>query len=29
MLSIARTARVFLATEPTDMRKGFDGRFLL
>lgn len=25
MLSISRTTRVFLATEPTDMRKGFDG----
>jgi transposase len=25
MLSIARTTRVFLATQPTDMRKGFDG----
>ena len=25
MLSIARTTRVFLATVPTDMRKGFDG----
>jgi transposase len=29
MLSIARTTRVFLATEPTDMRKGFDGLFAL
>jgi len=27
MLSISRTTRVFLATEPTDMRKGFDGLF--
>jgi transposase len=25
MLSIPRTTRVFLATQPTDMRKGFDG----
>jgi transposase len=25
MLSIPRTTRVFLATVPTDMRKGFDG----
>jgi transposase len=29
MLSIARTTRVFLATQPTDMRKGFDGLFAL
>lgn len=29
MLSISRTTRVFLATEPTDMRKGFDGLFAL
>ena len=29
MLSIPRTTRVFLATEPTDMRKGFDGLFAL
>ena len=29
MLSISRTTRVFLATEPTDMRKGFDGLFLM
>lgn len=27
MLSISRTTRVFLATAPTDMRKGFDGLF--
>lgn len=25
MLTISRTTRVFLATRPTDMRKGFDG----
>ena len=25
MLTISRTTRVFLATAPTDMRKGFDG----
>ena len=25
MLTISRTTRVFLATVPTDMRKGFDG----
>lgn len=25
MLNISRTTRVFLATVPTDMRKGFDG----
>jgi transposase len=29
VLSISRTTRVFLATEPTDMRKGFDGLFAL
>ena len=29
MLSISRTTRVFLAIEPTDMRKGFDGLFAL
>jgi len=29
MLTISRTTRVFLATEPTDMRKGFDGLFAL
>lgn len=29
MLSLSRTARVFLATAPTDMRKGFDGLFAL
>ncbi len=29
MLSVSRTTRVFLATEPTDMRKGFDGLFAL
>jgi transposase len=29
MLSISRTTRVFIATEPTDMRKGFDGLFAL
>lgn len=29
MLSISRTTRVFLATAPTDMRKGFDGLFAL
>lgn len=29
MLSIPRAARVFLATAPTDMRKGFDGLFAL
>jgi transposase len=29
MLSISRTTRVFLATEPTDMRKGFDGLFAI
>ncbi len=29
MLSISRTTRVFLATEPADMRKGFDGLFAL
>lgn len=27
MLSFSRTTRVFLATAPTDMRKGFDGLF--
>ena len=29
MLSIPRTTRVFLATDPTDMRKGFDGLFAI
>ena len=29
MLNFSRTTRVFLATEPTDMRKGFDGLFAL
>lgn len=29
MLSIPNVTRVFLATEPTDMRKGFDGLFAL
>jgi transposase len=29
VLSISRTTRVFLATAPTDMRKGFDGLFAL
>ncbi len=29
MLTISRTTRVFLAIEPTDMRKGFDGLFAL
>lgn len=29
MLSISSTTRVFLATAPTDMRKGFDGLFAL
>ena len=29
MLTISRTTRVFLATQPTDMRKGFDGLFTL
>ena len=29
MLNISRTTRVFLATEPTDMRKGFDGLFVI
>jgi transposase len=29
MLSLSRTTRVFLATESTDMRKGFDGLFAL
>jgi len=29
MLTISRTTRVFLSTEPTDMRKGFDGLFSL
>ena len=27
MLTLSRTTRVFLATRPTDMRKGFDGLF--
>ena len=29
MLNFTRTTRVFLATQPTDMRKGFDGLFAL
>ncbi len=29
MLTFSRTTRVFLATGPTDMRKGFDGLFAL
>ena len=29
MLTLSRTTRVFLSTEPTDMRKGFDGLFAL
>jgi transposase len=29
MLSFSRTTRVFLATRPTDLRKGFDGLFAL
>lgn len=29
MLTISRTTRVFLSTEATDMRKGFDGLFSL
>ena len=29
MLTFSRTTRVFLATEPTDLRKGFDGLFAL
>ena len=29
MLNFSRTTRVFLATTPTDMRKGFDGLFSL
>jgi transposase len=29
MLTVSRTTRVFLAIEPTDMRKGFDGLFAL
>ena len=29
MLNLSRRTRVFLATEPTDMRKGFDGLFAL
>jgi transposase len=29
MLSLAANTRIFLATEPTDMRKGFDGLFAL
>ena len=29
MLSFSRATRVFLATAPTDMRKGFDGLFAL
>lgn len=29
MLNISRTTRIFLATEPTDMRKGFNGLFAI
>ncbi len=29
MLSLASNTRIFLSTEPTDMRKGFDGLFAL
>ena len=29
MLTIATNTRIFLAVEPTDMRKGFDGLFSL
>lgn len=29
MLNLSRTTRVFLATGPVDMRKGFDGLFAL
>lgn len=29
MLTLSRTTRVFLATESTDLRKGFDGLFAL
>ena len=29
MLNLSRTVRVFLALQPTDMRKGFDGLFAL
>ena len=29
MLTFSRTTRVFLATGPTDLRKGFDGLFAL
>lgn len=29
MLNLSRTTRVFLATAPVDMRKGFDGLFAL
>jgi len=29
MLSLPRSVRIFLATEPTDMRKGHDGLFAL
>jgi len=29
VLTIPRSTRVFLATEPTDLRKGFDGLFAL
>jgi transposase len=29
MLTVSRATRVFLATEATDMRKGFDGLFAL
>ena len=29
MLNLAANTRIFLAVEPTDMRKGFDGLFAL
>lgn len=29
MLNLATNTRIFLATEPTDMRKGFDGLYAL
>ena len=29
MLNLAANMRIFLAVEPTDMRKGFDGLFAL
>jgi len=29
MLSLSSNTRIFLATDPTDMRKGFDGLFAL